>query len=82
MSDSIQVYNSEGEFCYYTAHPFNDYNGDGTSLTNRFTELREQYQKAGKTVLDIRTYNNSGFNHVTQQQEKEREFGIEVEWIW
>jgi hypothetical protein len=30
----------------------------------------------------MRTYNNSGFNHDTQQQEKEREFGIEVEWVW
>ena len=64
----------------HTTHPFNDYKGDGTSLTNRFAELREEYRKAGKTILDIRTYNNSGFNHVTQKQEKDPEFGIEVEW--
>ena len=82
MVRTTEIYNDEGEFCYYTTHPFNDYNGDGISLTNKFTELRESYQRSGKTILDIRTYNNSGFNHVTQQQEKECEFGIEVEWVW
>ena len=82
MSDSIQICNSEGDFCYYTTHPFDEYNGDGVSLTDRFAELREEYKKSGKTILDMRTYNNSGFNHDTQQQEKEREFGIEVEWVW
>ena len=82
MLDTTKIYNSEGVFSYYTTHPFNDYNGDGTSLTNKFAELRESYHNSGKTVLDIRTYNNSGFNHDTQQQDKEREFGIEVEWIW
>ena len=30
----------------------------------------------------MQTYNNSGFNHVTQEQDQEREFGIEIEWIW
>ena len=82
MVRTTEIYNDEGELSYYTTHPFDEYNGDGVSLTNRFAELREEYQNAGKNILNMRTYNDSGFNHVTQTQDKEREFGIEVEWIW
>lgn len=67
---------------YFTTHPFDEYNGDGVSLTDRFAELREEYEKSNKKIINMQTYNNSGFNHVTQEQDQEREFGIEVEWIW
>ena len=67
---------------YFTTHPYDEYNGDGVSLTNRFAELRKEYEKSDKKIINMQTYNNSGFNHVTQEQDQEREFGIEVEWIW
>ena len=67
---------------YFTTHPFNEYNGDGVSLTDFFATLRSEYVSSGKKVLELRTYNNSGFNHVTQKQENEKEFGIEVEWVY
>ena len=67
---------------YFTTHSFDEYNGDGVSLTNRFAELREEYEKSDKKIINMQTYNNSGFNHVTQEQDQEREFGIEVEWVW
>tara|TARA_B100000900_G_scaffold406497_1_gene417611 strand:+ start:195 stop:431 length:237 start_codon:yes stop_codon:yes gene_type:complete len=78
----MSTYSSEIDGSIYTTHPFDEYNGDGVSLTDRFAELREEYQNAGKNVLNMRTYNNSGYNHVTQTQDDEPEFGIEVEWIW
>ncbi len=67
---------------YFTTHPYDEYNGDGVSLTDKFAEVREEYQKNGKNILSMRTYFNSGFDHTTQKDEKEPEFGIEVEWIW
>ena len=67
---------------YFTTHPFDEYNGDGVSLTDRFVELREEYAKSNKKIINMQTYNNSGFNHNTQQQDANPEFGIEVEWIW
>ena len=67
---------------YFTTHPFDEYNGDGVSLTDRFAELREEYIKSDKKILNMKTYNNSGFNHVTQEQDEKPEFGIEVEWAW
>lgn len=64
----------------YTTHPFNEYNGDGVTLTEFFATLRDQYIKEGKEIKELLTYHNSGFNHNTQTQEKEAEFGVEVIW--
>ena len=82
MLDTTKIYDTEGVFSYFTTHPFDEYNGDGVSLTDKFAELREEYEKSGKKLINLKTYNNSGFKHVTQEQDKEPEFGIEVEWIW
>jgi len=82
MVRTTEIYNDEGELSYFTTHPYDEYNGDGVSLTDKFAEVREEYQKNGKNILNMRTYYNSGFNHTTQKDEKEPEFGIEVEWIW
>lgn len=77
MVETTEIFDS-----YFTTHPFDEYNGDGVSLTDRFAELREEYIKSDKKILNMKTYNNSGFNHVTQEQDEEPEFGIEVEWAW
>ena len=37
---------------------------------------------APKEVINIQTYYNSGYNSVTDCYEGEKEFGIEVEWVW
>jgi hypothetical protein len=63
----------------YSTHPFDEYNGDGVSLTNRFAELREEYEKDGKEIISMQTYYNSGYNSATDKIEGEPEFGIEVE---
>jgi hypothetical protein len=62
----------------YTTHRIRNYDGNG--LTEFFAMLREDYEDAGKEVREMLTYNNSGFNHATQKQEQEPEFGIEVIW--
>jgi|TARA_B100001094_G_scaffold268976_1_gene272937 hypothetical protein len=73
---------SEIDGSYFTTHPYDEYNGDGVSLTDKFAELREEYTKSGKKIISMKTYYNSGFNHTTQQDETEPEFGVEIEWIW
>lgn len=82
MVRTTEIYNDEGELSYFTTHPYDEYNGDGVSLTDKFAEVREEYKNNGKNILNMRTYYNSGFNHTTQKDEKEPEFGIEVEWVW
>lgn len=67
---------------YFTTHPYDEYNGDGVSLTDKFAILREEYTKSGKNIISMKTYYNSGFNHTTQQDEAEPEFGVEIEWVW
>jgi len=73
---------SEIDGSYFTTHPYDEYNGDGVSLTDKFAILREEYTKSGKKIISMKTYYNSGFNHTTQQDETEPEFGVEIEWIW
>jgi putative IMPACT (imprinted ancient) family translation regulator len=79
MSNTVEINGS-----MFTTHPINveDFANNEPALKERFDMYRKQYKDAGKNLIDIRTYYNSGFNHVTQEQEEEREFGIEVEWIW
>lgn len=73
---------SEINDSYFTTHPYDEYNGDGVSLTDKFAELRAEYEKSDKKIISMKTYYNSGFNHTTQQDETEPEFGVEIEWIW
>ena len=44
--------------------------------------LREDYETAGKNIINMQTYYNSGYNSATDKYEGKKEFGIEVEWIY
>jgi len=67
----------------FTTHPITGYdsNGEPSALKEAFDMLREDYDVAGKHVLGMQTYYNSGYNSATDQYEGKPEFGIEVEWI-
>ena len=78
----MTVQTTEAFGSYFTTHSYDEYNGDGVSLTDKFAELREEYTNSGKKIINMQTYYNSGFNHTTQQDEKESEFGVEIEWVW
>jgi len=43
--------------------------------------LREDYEKAGKEIISMQTYYNSGYNSATDKIEGKPEFGIEVEYV-
>lgn len=67
--ETTQVFGSK-----YTTHPITDF--DGAYFID---VIKEDYAKAGIEVINIRTYYNSGYNHVTGKKDKPEEFGIEVE---
>jgi hypothetical protein len=62
----------------YTTHPIT---GDkkNEAVQACFAMLREDYKDC--EVINMTTYFNSGFNHITQKQETHPVFGIEVEWV-
>lgn len=65
----------------YTTHPITGYEGEPSALKTMFDTLREDYKKAGKDIISIQTYYNSGYNSATDKIEGKKEFGIEVEWV-
>jgi hypothetical protein len=79
MSETVEINGS-----MFTTHPVNikDFANNEAALKERFDMYRKEYKDAGKNIININTYYNSGFNHVTQEQDEEPEFGIEVEWLW
>jgi len=67
----------------FTTHPITGYDGeDADGLSEMFDMLREDYKSSDKKVINIQTYYNSGYNSATDRYEGEKEFGIEVEWVW
>jgi putative IMPACT (imprinted ancient) family translation regulator len=79
MAETVEINGS-----MFTTHPVNieDFANNESALKERLDMYRKKYKDAGKNVINISTYYNSGFNHVTQEQDEEPEFGIEVEWLW
>ena len=61
----------------YTTHPITDWSGDDLSFY--FNLMQEDYKNAGIEVIGMNTYYNSGYNHTTEEYDKPKEFGIEVE---
>ena len=68
----------------FTTHPITGYDsaGDPNPLKEAFDMLRKDYETAGKNVIGMQTYYNSGYNSITDKYEGEKEFGIEVEWVY
>ena len=65
----------------YTTHPITGYEGEPSALKTMFDMLREDYEKAGKDIISMKTYYNSGYNSATDKIEGKPEFGIEVEYV-
>ena len=65
----------------YTTHPITGYEGEPSALKTMFDILREDYEKAGKDIISMKTYYNSGYNSATDKIEGNPEFGIEVEHV-
>jgi hypothetical protein len=66
----------------FTTHPITGYDGteEPSPLKEAFDMLRKDYEDAGKEIIFMSTYYNSGYNSLTDEYEGEKEFGIEVEW--
>jgi hypothetical protein len=77
-----EVKTTEAFGSMFTTHPITGYDGTGdpNPLKEAFDILREDYEAAGKTIINMQTYYNSGYNPITDKDEGEKEFGIEVEW--
>jgi hypothetical protein len=73
----VETYTFDG--INFTTHPIK---GEVTAIALKamFEMLREDYASANKSIMNIRTYFDSGYNHTTQQTEANPAFGIEVEW--
>jgi hypothetical protein len=69
---------------YFTTHPITGYNGteDPNPLKEAFDMLRKDYETAGKKIISMQTYYNNGYNSATDKCEGEKEFGIEIEWVY
>jgi hypothetical protein len=79
-----KVQTSEAFGSVFTTHPItgHELNGESSALKEAFDMLREDYETAGKKVIGMQTYYNSGYNSATDKYEGKKEFGIEVEWIY
>ena len=79
-----KVQTSEAFGSMFTTHPITGYDGAGdpNPLKEAFDMLREDYETAGKNIINMQTYYNSGYNNATDKYEGEKEFGIEVEWVY
>lgn len=75
----VQTYEAFGS--KFTTHPITGYDGTGdpSPLKAAFDILREDYEAAGKNIINMQTYYNSGYNSATDKYEGKPEFGIEVE---
>jgi len=67
----------------FTTHPISLYDsGDEPSVLKEFFDmLRKDYEAAGKSIINMQTYYNSGYNSATDKIEGNSEFGIEVEHV-
>lgn len=79
MAETVEINGS-----MFTTHPVNieDFAGEPSALKERFDMLRKDYETAGKNIINMNTYYNSGYNSATYEYEGEKEFGIEVEWVY
>lgn len=79
-----KVQTSEAFGSMFTTHPITGYDstGEPSALKKAFDMLREDYETAGKSIINMQTYYNSGYNSATDKYEGKKEFGIEVEWIY
>jgi hypothetical protein len=79
-----EVQTSEAFGSMFTIHPITGHesNGEPSALKAAFDMLREDYEVAGKNIINMQTYYNSGYNSATDKYEGKKEFGIEVEWIY
>jgi hypothetical protein len=79
MSETVEINGS-----MFTTHPItgHDSAGDPNPLKEAFDMFREDYETAGKKVIGMQTYYNSGYNSATDKYEGKKEFGIEVEWVY
>ena len=79
-----KVETSEAFGSMFTTHPISLYDsGDEPSALKEFFDmLRKDYEDAGKSIINMQTYYNSGYNGATDQYEGKKEFGIEVEWVY
>ena len=79
-----KVQTSEAFGSMFTTYPITGHesNGEPSVLKEAFDMLREDYETAGKKVIGMQTYYNSGYNSATDKYEGKKEFGIEVEWIY
>ena len=66
----------------FTTYPVINY--DGYGLKDVCDMLREMYQKDGKDIIELRTYNDAGYDSLFWNGLKpgKGQFGIEVEWMY